>query len=329
MIQLEEGEVSQFQEGEMIQLEEGEVSQLQEGEMIQLEEGQVSQLQEGEMIQLEEGEVSQLDLPEKEDLDQPEEENAKHAEQGKLIGSSPPLLPLDSLPSPPSSPPSQDPPSMQSPCTPRAKPSPLPHSSSPCSLPVSSTMQSSLTSQLSSCPFNGTAMDVGYAPPAYSLRLGQTSEGHSDKEPPRASRKRKAKKPDCLRPITDGATGQQVKELSPSGTPCSSTSHSSSPSPLLAQLSPEFPKLGSLAAPKEQQKTAIPPSQRELLPHVSCPLPLPAWLASALVRVQSEQTHHKWRKVTRKRKCPAFVCTCPQTLAADKLTTCVANIGMF
>ena len=296
--QLEEGEVDQPEQGEAKLLEESEENQLEEEELDQPEEGEVS---EGEVDQPEKG---QLDELKKEELDQLEE-NVKHGKHGKVIGSSSAPFLLDSLPSHTSSLPSQDPPLM-------LPTSPLPHSPLPCSVSGSSDTQSSYTSHLN-CLSVGCEMDVGYAPPTYFLRSRQESRECSGQEPAESRQiKAKKKKPACLGPVTDGATGQQVKDLSPSGTPCSSASHSSSPSPLLAQLSPEFPKLCSLPAVREPKEKAIPPVQRELLPHVCCPLPLPVWLASALVRVQNEQTHHMWKKATRKRK---YICSrvCPVT----------------
>ena len=79
--------------------------------------------------------------------------------------------------------------------------------------------------------------------------------------------------------VADGATGQWVKESSPSLS-------SRSTSPLLGRLTPEFPLLNSHQSTSAKPHPPFSQAQQELKPHMRCPKPLPPWLAETMLQVQ-------------------------------------------
>ena len=89
-------------------------------------------------------------------------------------------------------------------------------------------------------------------------------------------------------PTTDGATGQWLKE----NTPESSISSSRSTSPLLGQLTSDFPAFGPQPIPQFSEK---PPCQMQqaLNSSVCCPKPIPPWLAEALLQIQEFEPQSK------------------------------------
>ena len=107
--------------------------------------------------------------------------------------------------------------------------------------------------------------------------------------------------------VTDGATGQFMKEATPS----ESCGSSRSTSPLLGNIAMEFPSVDSQAvsqAPPTQPVCQAPPAQRfcqaqkSLNELMSCPMALPPWLAEALLQTQDQMPKGDKAQMKKKQK---------------------------
>ena len=112
-------------------------------------------------------------------------------------------------------------------------------------------------------------LTVGYSNPSLKVKDPDKTD-----TPPQQLKSKRLKQI-----VTDGATGQWVKERSPSLS-------SRSASPLLGRLTPDFPLLNSQQSTSAKPHPPFSQAQQELKPHMRCPKPLPPWLAETMLQVQ-------------------------------------------